>query len=154
MVALVAGASPLSSDTAAATSNPADRALQFEKRTWRELHPFWQALRKQDLSSIRRAKNEQNPHYKPRLKARLIKSFADDAVTPASRSDIKVMRALMPAFHMLEKPGRFLLRPGVMARIFWIWMQPKSRKAHLYPPKLGPDRTDMLRQLGLKGAPA
>ncbi|MBI1211011.1 MAG: FAD-dependent oxidoreductase [Alphaproteobacteria bacterium] len=141
-------------DVLAATSDPTARAMEFEKRTWRELHPFWEALRKQDLSAIRRAKNEQNPNYKPRLKARLIKSFADDAITPASRGDIKVFRALMPAFHMLEKPGRFLLRPGIMARVFWVWAQPKSRKAHLYPPKLGPDRGEMLRQLGLKGAPA
>jgi hypothetical protein len=35
-----------------------------------------------------------------------------------------------------------------------MWMKPKSRKAHLYPVKLGPDRAEMLRQLGLKGAPA
>ncbi len=141
-------------DVLAASADPTTRALQFEKRSWKELHPYWEALRKQDLGAIRRAKHEQNPNYKPRLRARLIKSFADDAITPASRGDIKVLRALMPSFHMLEKPGRFLLRPGIMGRIFWTWMQPKARKAHLYPPKLGPDRAEMLRQLGLKGAPA
>ena len=40
---------------------------------------------KQDLGAIRRAKNEQNPNYKPRWKARLIKSFAEDAIGPATR---------------------------------------------------------------------
>jgi 2-polyprenyl-6-methoxyphenol hydroxylase-like FAD-dependent oxidoreductase len=141
-------------DVLAATPDPRKRALQFEWRTRHELHPFWEALRKQDLASIRRARNEQNPDYKPRLRARIIKSFAEDAVTPATRGDIKVLRAIMPSFHMLEPPARFLMRPTIVARILWMWMQPKTRKAHLYPVKLGPDRAEMLRQLGLKGAPA
>lgn len=141
-------------DVLRTTTDPTERALNFEKRTRRELRPFWEAIRRQDLGAIRRAKHEQDPNYKPRFRARLIKSFADDAITPATRGDIKVLRALMPAFHMLERPTRFLTRPTIMARIFWMWLQPKSRKAHLYPVKLGPDRAEMLRQLGLKGAPA
>lgn len=141
-------------DVLRTTSDANARAIQFEQRTRSELRPFWEAIRRQDLGAIRRAKNEQNPNYKPRLRARIIKSFADDAITPATRGDIKVLRALMPAFHMLERPTRFLTRPTIVARILWMWLQPKSRKAHLYPKKLGPDRAEMLRQLGLKGAPA
>jgi len=137
-----------------ATPDPRIRALQFEWRGFNELRPFWEALRQQDLGAIRRAKNEQDPSYKPRLKARLIKSFTDDAITPASRGDIKVLRALMPAFHMLERPAAFLMRPIIVARILWMWAKPKASKRHLYPVKLGPDRAEMLRQLGLKGAPA
>jgi hypothetical protein len=60
----------------------------------------------------------------------------------------------MPAFHMLEPPTAFLWRPAIMARIFWMWLTPKARKAHLYPVKLGPERAAMLRHLGLKGASA
>jgi 2-polyprenyl-6-methoxyphenol hydroxylase-like FAD-dependent oxidoreductase len=141
-------------DVLAKVPDARTRALQFEWRTRNDLHPFWDAIRKQDLGAIRRAKNEQDPNYKPRFRARLIKSFAEDAITPATRGDIKVLRALMPGFHMLEPPARFLTRPTIVARILWMWMKPKSRKAHLYPVKLGPDRAEMLRQLGLKGAPA
>jgi len=128
--------------------------MQFDWRTRRELHPFWDAMRRQDLTAIRRAKNEQDPAYKPRFRARLIKSFAEDGVTPATRGDIKVLRALMPTFHMLEPPTRWLTRPTIIARILWMWAKPKRLKLHLYPVKLGPDRTEMLRQLGLRGAPA
>ena len=141
-------------DVLAASRNPRTRALQFEWRTRHELHPFWDAIRQQDLGAIRRARHEQNPHYKPRFRARLVKSFTEDAITPATRGDIKVLRALMPAFHMLERPTAFLARPAIVARILLMWATPKSRKRHLYPVKLGPDRGEMLRQLGLKGAPA
>ena len=141
-------------DVLARNDDPRIRALQFEWRTRNELHPFWDAIRRQDLGAIRRAKNEQNPQYKPRFRARLIKSFAEDAITPATRGNIKVLRALMPAFHMLEPPTAFLTRPTIVARILLMWATPKRRKQHLYPVKLGPDRAEMLRQLGLKGAPA
>jgi 2-polyprenyl-6-methoxyphenol hydroxylase-like FAD-dependent oxidoreductase len=141
-------------DVLASSADPRTRALQFEWRTRNELHPFWDAIRRQDLGAIRRAKNEQNPQYKPRFRARLVKSFADDAITPATRGNIKVLRALMPAFHMLERPTAFLARPTIVARILLMWATPKSRKQHLYPVRLGPDRAEMLRQLGLKGAPA
>src|SRR5262249_16647460 len=50
-------------DVLRTTSDPNARALQFEQRTRRELRPFWEAIRKQDLGAIRRAKNEQNPNY-------------------------------------------------------------------------------------------
>ena len=138
----------------AATPDPVLRSQQFEARGLKELRPFWEALRRQDQSAIRRAKNEQNPDYKPSLRARIIKSFAEDGITPASRGDIAVLRALMPAFHMLEKPAAFLMRPLIVAKILWMWATPKARKAHLYVGKLGPDRAEMLRQLGLKGATA
>ena len=141
-------------EVSAATSDPRARALQFERRGLSEIRPFWEALRRQDLSAIRRAKNEQNPNYTPAFRARLIKSFADDGITPASRGDIKVLRALLPAFHMLERPTAFLKRPTIVARILWMWAKPKRLKQHLYPVKLGPNRAEMLRQLGLKGAPA
>jgi hypothetical protein len=138
----------------AATPDPRIRALQFEWRGLNELRPFWDALRQQDLSAIRRAKNEQDPNYKPRFKARLIKSFTEDGIGPATRGDIQVLRAIMPAFHMLQKPAAFLMRPTIIARILWTWAKPKRRKLNLYPPKLGPDRPEMLRQLNLKGANA
>ena len=104
---------------------------------------------KQDLGAIRRAKNEQDPNYKPRLKARLIKSFAEDAVGPATRGHLSVYRAIMKGFHMLDAPASWLKRPAIVARVLIMWLTPKRAKQRLYPPKLGPDRSDMLAQLGL-----
>lgn len=132
-----------------ATASPRQRALAFDKRTRRELRPFWETIVKQDAGAIRRAKNEQDPNYKPRWKARLIKSFAEDAVGPATRGNLRAFRAIMKAFHMLEPPTAWIGNLPVMAHVLRTWMQPKRTKAHLYPPKLGPERNDMLRHLGI-----
>ncbi len=135
-----------------ASPHARERALAFDKRTKRELRPFWDAIMKQDLGAIRRAKNEQDPAYKPRLKARLIKSFAEDAVGPATRSNLGVYRAIMRGFHMLATPTAWLTQPTVVARVLAMWLTPKRRKQSLYPPKLGPERSEMLAALGLNGA--
>ncbi len=132
------------------TTDPRARALAFAKRTRKEIRPFWDALKKQDLGAIRRAKNEQNPAYKPRLKARLIKSFAEDAVGPATRTDLGVFRAIMRGFHMLAAPTAWLGHPPIVWRVLMTWLTPKSKKP--YPPKLGPERKEMLEALGLKTA--
>ena len=129
------------------TADPAERAVRFQARTKRELRPFWDAIVKQDIGAIRRAKNEQNPNYKPRLKARLIKSFAEDAVGPATRADLGVLRAVMKGFHMLATPAAWLTDPRTVAHVLVTWLKP--RRAKLYPPKLGPGRTEMLTELGL-----
>lgn len=57
-----------------ATRDPAARALAFDARTRLELRAHWSSMVKQDAAAIRRAKNEQDPHYRPRFKARLIKA--------------------------------------------------------------------------------
>lgn len=134
------------------TADPAERALKFHARTKRELRPFWDAIVKQDIGAIRRAKNEQNPRYKPRFKARLIKSFAEDAVGPATRANLGVFRAIMRGFHMIEPPAAWLVRPAIVARVLIMWLTPKRAKQMLYPPALGPGRKDMLAHLGLKPA--
>ncbi len=136
------------------TADPKERVLRFAARTKRELRPFWNMIVKQDLGAIRRAKNEQNPNYKPRFKARLIKSFAEDAVGPATRGNLSVFRAIMKGFHMIEAPAAWLGQPLIVARVLLMWLTPKRAKQTLYPPKLGPERSEMLTQLGLERAAA
>jgi flavin-dependent dehydrogenase len=133
-----------------ATADPRARAIAFDKQSRKQLRPFWDALMKQDLGAIRRARNEQDPTYKPRFKARLIKSFAEDAIAPATRSDLDVFRAIMRGFHMLALPTAWLAKPSIVWRVLVTWMTPKAKK--LYPPKLGPNRNEMLQALGLKTA--
>lgn len=136
-------------DVFSETADPVQRAVEFDKRTHREIRPFWDALVKQDLGAIRRARNEQKPNYKPRFKARLIKSFAEDAIGPATRSNIDVYRAIMKTFHMLDAPTVWLRQPVIVGKVLWTWLKPRSSKATLYPPKLGPDRAEMLSILHL-----
>ena len=136
-----------------ATGNPKERARIVERETRAALRPYYDVMVKQDLQSIRRAKNERDPAYKPRLKARLVKSFIEDGVAPAARGDLVVARASSRAFHMFGDPTAWLNNPAILARILRIWATPKAlkRARKLYPPALGPGRREMLAEIGLTG---
>ena len=55
----------------------------------------------------------------------------------------------MKGFHMLEHPTLWLKDIRVLSRIGYYWLRGKRRNASLYPPKLGPERTEMFHRLGL-----
>lgn len=131
------------------TKDPSARAIEFEARLKKEIRPFYDAMVKQDLQAIRRAENEQKPDYKPSLKGRIIKSFAEDGIGPATRSDIRVLRAIMRPFNMLEHPTLWLKNLGIVSRVLWTWAKPKSWKKKFYPPSLGPKRDQMLKELAI-----
>jgi 2-polyprenyl-6-methoxyphenol hydroxylase-like FAD-dependent oxidoreductase len=134
-----------------ATSDPRERAKIVEREAFKTLRPFYDTMVKQDQQAIRRAENERNPDYKPRLKARIAKSFIEDALMPATRGDIKVLRASSRAFHMIGDPVAWLKEPAIIARILGVWAMPKriKRQRALYPPDFGPKRSEMLARLGL-----
>ncbi len=136
-------------DVLAGTSDARQRAIDFDRLGRKALRPFWDAIVKQDLGAIRRAQNEQKPGYRPRWRARLIKSFAEDAVGPATRSNLAVYRAIMKGFHMLEAPTTWLTQPVIVLRVLATWLTPKRFKSELYPPVPGPGRIEMLSSLGL-----
>ena len=132
---------------------PRNAHIIVERETRAALRPYYDVMVKQDLQSIRRAQHERDPSYKPRLKARIMKSFVEDAITPATRGDLDVMRASSRAFHMFGDPVAWLKNPAIMARILRMWAMPKARKraGQLYPPALGPNRREMLGEIGLLG---
>ncbi|MDO8839785.1 MAG: FAD-dependent oxidoreductase [Parvibaculum sp.] len=127
----------------------ATRAVYYHKRLAVDLRQYYDDMVKQDLSAIKRARNAIDPDYKPGLKARLIKSFAEDAITPALRGDVELLRTFMRAFHMVDRPNLWLRDPRNIAKILFTWARGKKRNAAYYPPKLGPDRGEMLTSLGL-----
>jgi 2-polyprenyl-6-methoxyphenol hydroxylase-like FAD-dependent oxidoreductase len=142
--------SHLLADVLDRTADPRERAVAYEAVTAKELRPFFDAGVQQDRSAIRRAEfamMEAPP--KRGLKARLAKSFAEDAVIPASRGDLAVLRALSRGFHMLEPPALAFRRPAVLLPILRYWLMAKPRKAGFYPPRLGPERKELRRLLGL-----
>jgi 2-polyprenyl-6-methoxyphenol hydroxylase-like FAD-dependent oxidoreductase len=134
-----------------ATADPRERAFIVERDTRAALRPYYDTMVKQDLQSIRRAKHERDPAYKPRLKGRIAKSFVEDALMPATRADLAVLRASSRAFHMFSDPVAWLKDPAMLARILRIWAMPKSRKttAGYYPPEFGPPRAEMFARVGL-----
>jgi hypothetical protein len=133
----------------AGTPDPDQRAVDYQEAVQRELRPFYDLMQRQDRTAIRRARAALTPDYRPSLKARLAKSFVEDAITIAIRRDTRLMREAMRGFHMLEHPEAWLKKPGNMAKVLLTWARGRKRNASAYPPKPGPEREDMMRGLGL-----
>jgi 2-polyprenyl-6-methoxyphenol hydroxylase-like FAD-dependent oxidoreductase len=131
-------------DAFATSRDPAVRMRALDVAVARELRPFFDAMVRQDVAAVRRARHEQNPAYRPRLKARIMRSFVTDGIEPATRGDLVVLRALMRPFHMHEHPAAWTKRLSIMARVVWMWMLPRTMKRAFYPPSLGPSRASLL----------
>jgi 2-polyprenyl-6-methoxyphenol hydroxylase-like FAD-dependent oxidoreductase len=131
------------------SSDPAARAVAFHQRLEAELRPFYLAQRKQDRSAIKRARETLTPGFKPGLRAKLMQSFIDDGIRIAVRSDIKLLRAAMRGFHMLEHPDKWLGEPGNLAKVLYYWARGKRLNAAAYPPVAGPERHEMLKALNI-----
>jgi len=131
------------------TDDPATRARLYDLRVKTELTPYYDDMRNQDRSAIRRARQALDPDYQAPLKSRVMTSFLNDGVRIALRSDIDLMRAAMRDFHMIDRPGIWLKQPKVIAKVVGRWARGKRRNADLYPPSPGPGRAEMMLALGL-----
>lgn len=134
-----------------ASADAKERARKVEADTHAALRPFYDAMVRQDKQAIRRAQHERDPNYKPGRRARLSKSFFEDALAPATRGDIEVARGLSRAFHMIEDPADWLKRPSIIAKILSFWAMPKWAKQSrgYYLPTLGPERRALFEKLKL-----
>ncbi len=136
-------------DALAASPDPGARVVDYQRRTKAELRPYYDAMRDADRSAIRRARRALQPDHKPSLRGRLAKSFAEDGVSVAIRSDLALMRAAMRGFHMLEDPRAWLRRPANIAKVLGYWARGKKANAAAYRPPGGPGRTAMFMGLGI-----
>ena len=132
-----------------ASHDPATRVALYEGGLRAEVKPYYDLMLKQDRSAIRRARATLTPDHRPRLKARVARSFIEDGITIAARSDIRVMRELLRGFHMLEHPEAWLKRPQNLGKVLGYWARGRRRNAAAYAPRLGPDRPELMRTLGL-----
>jgi 2-polyprenyl-6-methoxyphenol hydroxylase-like FAD-dependent oxidoreductase len=132
-----------------ASDDPVARARKYDADIKETVRPYFDSMVQLDLQAIRRAGHERDPNYRPGYRARIAKSFAEDGLMPAQRADIEVSRALSRVFHMLDEPTAFLKRPAIVARIMAVWATSKADKQRrgLYPPKAGPERTEMFKLL-------
>jgi hypothetical protein len=89
------------------------------------------------------------PPKTPSLKSRILKSFVEDGITIAIRSDAELLRASLRGFHMLEDPRLWLRRPGNLAKVLAYWARGKRANAAAYRPSLEPERAEMLEAIGL-----
>jgi 2-polyprenyl-6-methoxyphenol hydroxylase-like FAD-dependent oxidoreductase len=140
-------------DIVRATINPIARAKFFAQRTEAELRPFYDAMVAQDAAWMLRAARAHEPRRRPKLRTRLMRSFAEDALIPATRGSLRVARRLARPFHMLEPPSDWLREPVTVARLLATWATPRGLKAHLYPGRLGPARREMLELAACRESP-
>ncbi|HUZ14511.1 MAG TPA: FAD-dependent oxidoreductase [Caulobacteraceae bacterium] len=131
------------------TADPGARLIAYHARLLREIRPYYLAMRRQDRGAIRRAEHALTPGYRPGRRARILRSFVEDGIGPATRLDTDLLRQAMRGFHMLEHPDAWIRRPKNLVRILRYWARGKTRNAEAYPPKAGPGREAMMRALGL-----
>jgi 2-polyprenyl-6-methoxyphenol hydroxylase-like FAD-dependent oxidoreductase len=134
------------------TADPAARARLYDTRVREELTPYFNSMRDQDRGAIRRARNILTPGYEPKLRAKVMTSFLEDGIRIAMRSEIDLLRAALRDFHMLEPPGKWLRKPQNAAKVIKWWARGKRRNADLYPPPVGPGRSELMAKIGLDAA--
>jgi len=136
-------------DALEAGTDPGQRLVAYSAAITTELRPYYLSMRTQDRAAARRARQMLTPSYRPGLRSRVIRSFLEDGVAVAIRSDPALLRAAMRGFHMLEHPSAWLRRPRNLMQVLRYWARGKTRNAEAYPPKAGPDREPLMRAIGV-----
>lgn len=136
-------------DALEASADPAARVLHYRKGVEAELRPYYEAMRKADQSAIRRARQALIPDHRPTLRGRILRSFVEDGIVVAVRSDPDLLRASLRGFHMLEDPQAWLRRPDNLMRVLGYWARGKRANAAAYRPKTEPEREAMLTAVGI-----
>lgn len=136
-------------DALEASPDPHQRPARFMRDVERELRPYYDVMRQADRSAIRRARRELMGDERSSLRGRITKSFIEDGITVAVRSDPDLLRASLRGFHMLEDPRAWLRRPGNLAKVLAYWARGKKANAAAYRPSDEPDREAMMQALGL-----
>jgi 2-polyprenyl-6-methoxyphenol hydroxylase-like FAD-dependent oxidoreductase len=125
-------------------AGPLARAKFFAERTHEEIRPHYDVMVRQDEAWKLRAEKARDPSRRLKLRARIMRSFAEDGLMPAARGDIHVARRLARPFHMVGAPNEWLREPQTVVRIMRAWATPRGLKSHLYPGRLGPGRRELL----------
>jgi 2-polyprenyl-6-methoxyphenol hydroxylase-like FAD-dependent oxidoreductase len=119
------------------SGDPIERAKLYQQRVYRDVRPYYDAMATQDKASIQRAKDAQNPDYKPDFRAKLQKNFAEHAVQPAMTGHVGVLRAFVRSGLMLDAPNAWMQNPRVLATLLAMWATPKRFKKDFYLQAIG-----------------
>ncbi len=133
-----------------ATAEPAVRARLYQSRIEAALRPYYDDMCAQDRDAIRRARETRSGAPRRRsLAERAARSFRNDGVAVALRTDLSLLRAALREFNMLDPPRAWLRRPETLIKSLGRWARGRAANAAVHPPPLGPDRQSMLQELGL-----
>jgi 2-polyprenyl-6-methoxyphenol hydroxylase-like FAD-dependent oxidoreductase len=127
----------------------AARAVLYDSLVDQALRPFYDDMKDQDRSAIRRAAAARAGEPVS-FRQQLMRSFIRDGAGLALRDDLAAFRAAMRAFHMLDPPRAWLREPRHVGVALRTWARGKKRNAHLYPGRMGPERAEMLSLLGVE----
>jgi 2-polyprenyl-6-methoxyphenol hydroxylase-like FAD-dependent oxidoreductase len=100
----------------AAAGDAAAAARFLDRAAREEIEPFYRASVTADHVASRKVGAEQ-----ARPLQRLLDSFFDDGVMPATRVDPVVYRAFVRMMNMLETPNEAFFKPEVAARALAVW---------------------------------
>lgn len=131
------------------SADPDARLIAYHKRVWAELRPYYINQRTQDRAAVKRAREALTPGFRKGRRRRVMESFFNDGVRIALRRDVRLLRQALRGFHMLEHPDKWLFKPQNLAAVLAVWARGKKRNAAAYPPKLGPNRLEMLQALSI-----
>ena len=131
------------------STDPDARLIAYHKHVWAELRPYYINQRTQDRAAVKRAREALTPGFRKGRRRRLMESFFNDGVRIALRRDVRLLRQALRGFHMLEHPDKWLFQPQNLIPVLAVWMRGKKRNAAAYPPKLGPNRLEMLQALSI-----
>jgi 2-polyprenyl-6-methoxyphenol hydroxylase-like FAD-dependent oxidoreductase len=126
------------------TTAASSRTKAYQARLDTELRPFFDDMVKQDRAAVRRARRVSDPAARQSLRGRITKSLVEDAIGPALRSDVTLIREALSAFHMLAPPKAWLRRPRVILTILRLWVTPRRFKRRFYPRTPGPSRGEVM----------
>lgn len=135
-------------DALAVTTDPGERLASYTKAAEAELRPYYKVMMAADRDTARRALRKMQPAGRLTLRERMIRSFLQDGVQIAVRTDADLLRAFLRGFHMLEHPQAWLKRPENLFKVLKAWARGKKRNADAYP-VIGPERDEMLTAVGV-----
>lgn len=130
-------------------TDPAARLAAYVKYAEKEVRPYYTTMLKQDAQGIKASRALLTPNRKRSLRAKITKSFIEDALMIALRSDITLFRNFVRGFQMIAPSDQWLKNRRAIVKIALAWLRGKRRNAALYPPTPGPKRAEMFRRLAL-----
>lgn len=133
----------------ALAKHPDSPLAHFQASVSEALRPFFDDMARQDQAAIRNAARVANPDFRPRLKVRLLKSFGEEGMAVAIKSDAALFREVMQGFHMLAPPGAWLKRRSNLVKALGWWLVPRAFKRDLLPAHPMPTRTRLMQDLHL-----
>jgi len=132
----------LLADTLAATgADPVQAAVAFDEVTRTEIEPWYGASLAQDRHDRSAAGAESDDDGAAGVD---MGSLMRHGLLPAARHNAAVFRAFMRAFNLLDPPDAMMRDPKVVRGVMAAWRDRANRPP---PPRLGPDRSELLQLL-------